>query len=59
MEKLEYEYESMQDQDLSALFGDSVSQESLQNFLADCAENENVSDAQGSLVSIITFAFKC
>ena len=54
-------YEETRNQDLTALFGDSVSQECLESFLSECAEEENGSEAQGSLVSAVTVSivFEC
>ena len=54
-------YEETDSVDPAELFGDAVSQESLESFLAECAEEESSSEAQGSLVTaiVVSFVYRC
>jgi hypothetical protein len=47
--------------DLAELFGDALTQETLENFLAQHADAEGGSEAQGTLVSAVTatIVFEC
>lgn len=45
--------------EVAGLFGDAMTQEDLQKFLAEYAETEADTEAQGSLVTIASYYFSC